>query len=122
MRVRSKHLLQKAIRAASGLWKWRVYAKVKVKSAHHEGVELVAVGIAEIGGIELRAALAGRTLAGGAERQRELVDAVNLLLVLGAEGGHYAVASCHRLAVEGQADPETGALALAAPGDQAVVG
>src|SRR5262249_7697619 len=70
----------------------RKCVKVKVKSAHHEGIELVAVGIAEIAGIELRAALTGRALAGAAERQRKLMDTVNLLLVLGAEGGHHAVA------------------------------
>src|SRR6185437_7934001 len=33
----------------------RKRAKVKSNSAHHEGIELVAVGIAEIGGIKLRA-------------------------------------------------------------------
>src|SRR5215472_2559877 len=50
---------------------------------HYEGIELVAVGVAEIGGIELRAAVAGWAFTGGAERQRELVDAIDLLLVLG---------------------------------------
>src|SRR5579862_5410112 len=77
---------------------------------HHEGIELVAVGVAEIGGIELRAAVAGRALVGGAERERELVDAIDLLLVLGGERRHYAIARRHRLAVMGQADAEASAL------------
>src|SRR5579871_201931 len=97
-------------------------AKNRVKSAHHEGIELVAVGIAEVGRIELRAALAGRTIAGGAERQRQLVNAVDLLFILGAESGHHAVACCHLLAIERQTDAETGALAFPAPGNQAIVG
>src|SRR5260370_143936 len=70
--------------------------EVNGKSANHEGVELVAVGVAEIGGVELRAALSRGTFAAAAERQCELVNAIALLLVPGAEGRHHAVADGHR--------------------------
>src|SRR6476659_9366512 len=48
--------LTKAIRATSRLWKWRAPKKAKGSLAHHEGVELVALRIPEIGGIEVFAA------------------------------------------------------------------
>src|SRR5438477_4617594 len=91
-------------------------------SAHHEGVELVALGVAEIGGIEFLVALAGRAFATAAERQGELVDSVDLGLVPGAERGHHAIADRHRLAVKGERHAKAGATAPSAPGDDAVVG
>src|SRR5258706_14199605 len=93
----------------------------RLASAHHEGVELVAFGIAEIGGVEFFTALSGRALAFAAERQRELVDAIDLGFVFRPERRHHAVADRHRLAVIGKRDAESRAAARTAPGDEAVV-
>src|SRR5258707_15130727 len=112
----------KAIRATSMIWKWRGGGKVRVASAHHEGVELVAVGIAEIGGVEIFIALPGGAFAAAAERQSELVDAVDISLFLRRECRHHAVADRHRLAVIGKRDAESGAAARPAPGDEMIVG
>src|SRR5262245_5126449 len=90
-------------------------------SAHHEGVELVAIGVTEIGRIEMLAALSGRALAGTAERQRELVDAIDLSLILGSKCGHHAVADRHRLAVRGKGDAKACPFARTTPGDEAIV-
>src|SRR6185437_893935 len=91
-------------------------------SAHHEGIELVAFGIPEIGGVKLLAALSRRALATAAERERELVNAIDLGLVLGAERRHHAVADRHRLAVMGNRDTKSRAAAGTAPGNDAIVG
>src|ERR1700682_6529630 len=106
-----------AIRATSMIWKWR-QRESSATSAHHKGVELVAFGIPKVRRVEILTALAGRTFAAAAERQSELVDAVHLGLVLGAECRHDAVADGHRLAVIGKGDAEARATAGAAPGDQ----
>src|SRR6185295_114399 len=91
------------------------------RSAHHERIELVAVEIAEIGGVEATfAARAGRALVSAAERQRQLVDAVDLRLVLRRERDHDAIADGLRLAVERRCDAETGAAAGRAPRNEGV--
>src|SRR5947207_3384426 len=114
-------VFEKAIRATSMIWKWRGWRKARAASAHHEGVELVAFGITEIGGVELFTAMSGRTFAFGAERKRELVDAIDLGLVFRPECRHHAVADRHRLAVIGKCHAEARAAARTAPGDEAVV-
>src|SRR5258705_6797959 len=93
----------------------------RLASAHHEGVELVAFGIAEIGGVEFFTALSGSALAFAAERQRELVDAIDLGLVFRPQGRHHAVADRHRLAVIGKRHAEACAAARTPPGDETVV-
>src|SRR5258705_1867232 len=93
----------------------------RLASAHHEGVELVAFGIAEIGGVEFFTALSRRALAFAAERQRELVDAIDLGPVFRPEGRHHAVADRHRLAIIGKRDAEPRAAARTAPGDETIV-
>src|SRR4029077_12277043 len=91
----------KAIRATSTNRKWRGGKYLRV-SAHHKGIELVALGIPEIGGVKFLIALAGRAFAGAAERQGKLVDAIYMGLVLGPERRHHPVAHRHRFAVKGK--------------------
>src|SRR5262245_30601449 len=68
--------------------------------ADEEGVQLVAVEIAEVAGVEAVAALARRAFVGAAELERLLVDRVDLLLARRGERDHHAVADRCGLAVE----------------------
>src|SRR5262252_1434412 len=61
------------------------------KLAHEERVQLVAVEIAEVAGVEARAARAGRAFVLAAEGERFLVEGVHLLLARGGERDHDAV-------------------------------
>src|ERR1700755_3240130 len=83
----------------------------KLALRHAEGVELVAVGVPEIGGVEAAAAITGWALVLGAHGHRQLVDAVDLSGVFCGQGRHDAVADCRSVAVErlGQADSRAAA-------------
>src|ERR1700694_1013024 len=94
-------------------------AEGRVASAHHICVELVAFGITEIGRVKSAAtARAGRAFAGAAERQRELVDAIDLGFVFRQECGHDAVSERHRLAIERKRKKETSGAPPPSPPDQ----
>src|SRR5581483_9866746 len=102
---------------ASNIWMQRSW----LASAHHESIELVAVEIAKVAGIEAAiAARPGRAFVGATERQRELVDAVDLRLVLCGERHHHAIADGLRLAVKRLGDAEAGAAAGRAPGNESL--
>src|ERR1019366_2527193 len=86
-------------------------------SAHHEGVELVAFRVPEIGSVKSAlAARTGRAFVGATQRQRELVDAIDLGPVLGGQRHHHAVPDRHRLAVEPLGSPQGPAPPPPAPG------
>src|SRR5690606_31421101 len=110
---RSAWATRKAVRAAAS-------AGAEGRSAHLEGVELVAVWIAEIAGIEAGPAFAGRALVASAERERDFVHGVDLRGVFAFERDHGAVADAGGRAVERPRDVERCA-AGPAPDDRALV-
>src|SRR5665213_4632291 len=88
-------------------------------STHHEGVELVAFRVPEIGRVKSAiAARTGRAFIGATERERDLVDTVDLGPVLGGQSDHHSVSNRHRLAVEGLGQPKTRAAIGRAPGNE----
>src|SRR3954471_21883099 len=89
-------------------------------STHNEGVELVAFRIPEIRSVTAFSPRSRRAFVGAAERQRKLVDAIDLRLVLGGQRDHHAIADRHRFAVERLCQPETGSASGRTPGDKAV--
>src|SRR3546814_8768890 len=52
------------------------------RSPHDEGVELIAVGIAEIARVKSFAARSRRAFAGAAVRQRDVIETLDLFFVL----------------------------------------
>src|SRR5262249_2626134 len=71
--------------------------------------ELVAIGIADVGGVEIRRVLwpqPGRTLRGSAVRQRPRVKRLHLFPRARTEGDHGAVAGARRAPIERPAQPE----------------
>src|SRR5690606_33968447 len=80
-----------------------------VRLRHAVGLELVAVRVAEIGGVEAAAAHARQAFARTAAGERDGVEPVDLPLVLRHERDHRAVADAGRIAVEGmhRADSRT---------------
>src|SRR3546814_3261256 len=86
---------------------------------HHEGVVLVAVGVAEIAGVEAFAARARRALVAAAMGERDGVEPLHLGLIPGRKRDHRAVAHARRLTVERAGQADAGA-ARPAPGDEAV--
>src|SRR6478736_6420331 len=88
-----------------------------VGSRPAEGVELVAVGIAEIGRVKAAAAPARRAFVAAAVGERDGVKAVHLRRVLGLERNHRAVADRGGVAVERPGHRDARAAASDAPGD-----
>ena len=66
-------------------------------------------------------AVARFAFAGAAVGERDVVEAVDLLLVLRLERDHHAVAHGRRLTVERAREADAGAAAFLAPGDEAVI-
>src|SRR5205085_12344781 len=69
-------------------------------AGHHEGVELVTVGIAEVAGIEAAATVPRSALVGAAVAQRDIVERLTLRLVARLEGNHDAFADARCVPVE----------------------
>src|SRR5690349_9937782 len=101
--------------AASGAHSTRKAPRLPggLSSAHEERVQLVAVEVAEVAGVEVVAARAGLAFVGAAERQRLLVDRIDLFLRLGCERDHHAVADRGLLAVVRLGQGDAGATAVA---------
>src|SRR5260370_27151932 len=89
-------------------------------SAHYKSVQLVAVRIAEVGGVEAVKTLARRAFIGGAVLHGALVDAVDMGPVAGSKRHHHAIADRGRLAIKGLGEADAGAAAGHAPGDELV--
>src|SRR5205085_563484 len=88
---------------------------------HQEGVELVAVGIAEIAGIEAAPTVARRTFALAAIGKRNVVQPLHLSFVAGLECDHHAIADARRTAVKRPGDANARAASGLAPGDELFV-
>src|SRR5688572_2987579 len=88
---------------------------------HAERVELIAVRIAEIGGVEPAATHTWRTFVAAAVGEREGVKAVDLRLVLRFEGDHHAIADGGQIAVVRLYGANARAAARRAQGNVAVV-
>src|SRR5688500_7142449 len=88
---------------------------------HAERVALIAVRIAEIGGVKPAAARARRALVAAAVGQRERVQPVDLRLVLRFERDHHAVADRGCVAVVRLDRAEARAAARRPPGNVAIV-
>src|SRR5438270_2692966 len=88
---------------------------------HQEGVQLVAIGVAEIAGVEAAATVAGRTFAPAAISKRDVVQPLHLRLVLGLQSDHHAVADARRIAVERLGNTDPGTAARLAPGDELLI-
>src|SRR3546814_2485302 len=80
--------------------------------SHHEGVELVPVRVAEIGGVKALAPKSRRALVAAAVGQRDIVKPLHLGLIRGGERDHHAIADARRLAVERAGQADAGALRL----------
>src|SRR5690606_16981593 len=85
---------------------------------HAEGAELVAVEVADIGGVEAAPALARGTLVAAAKRQRPGVEGVYFLLRPQRPRHHGAVAGRGGLAVVGNGHAQAGMAQVRAPGDE----
>ena len=86
--------------------------------AQGHGVEFVAVGVAEIGGVEAVGAQAGGAFVAAAMGQGQSVDFIDLRAVCGTDGGHGAIADRGRVAVERQCDGEADAHGGVTPADR----
>ena len=75
-------------------------------SPHDESVELVAVGVAKIARVKAFAARTGGAFVAAAMRQRDIIEALDLIGVAGLQRHHHAIADGRDVAVErlGQAD------------------
>src|SRR5260221_10503037 len=65
---------------------------------HQKRVQLVAVGVAEIAGVEAAAAVAGRSFVLAAIGKRDVVQPLYLRFVLRLQSDHHAVADTCRIA------------------------
>jgi TetR/AcrR family transcriptional regulator len=93
-------------------------APTAVGSADEERVQLVAVEVAEVAGVEARAARTRRALVLAAERERLRVDLVDLLLARCEQRDHHAVADRGRLLVERLDDGDHRRVRRRRPGDE----
>src|SRR5688572_10114895 len=87
-------------------------------SRHRERIQLVAVRIAEIGGIKAVFAHPGRAFVAAAIGKSDGMEAIHLVAILRADRRHGAVADRRRLAIIRQGDGYADAAARFAPPDR----
>src|SRR5580658_8612721 len=89
-----------------------------IRSAHDKSIEFVSIQITKVGGVEAFAAWPGSAFVFAAQRERQLVNAINLSLVLGFQRDHYSVSHRRGSTVERAREPDARAAARLSPGNK----